>query len=147
MSSSASGKPAAFSPAFVGSWPDLGAIFLSQSHSFQFGFVLSLNLVPLLQYILWKVERNMLTVCKGLSNSQPRTGIMLQKPHITPVSEERRREGRRTNPGDGALQGRTPDVDSNRFWEEQVGDTCTHRHTAQRPAPRCVPRTLADTEL
>lgn len=40
-----------------GGVPDLGAVFLSQSHSFQFGFVLCLHLVPLLQYALWKSER------------------------------------------------------------------------------------------
>lgn len=37
--------------------PDLGPLFLPQSHSFQFGFVLSLHLVPLLQHALWAGER------------------------------------------------------------------------------------------
>lgn len=42
-------------------------------------------------------------------------------PKAAPVSEERRREGRRTNPGDGVLQGRTPDVDSNRSGKSRWG--------------------------
>ena len=40
-----------------GGSPDLGPLFLLQSHSFQFGFVLGLHLVPLLQHALWAGER------------------------------------------------------------------------------------------
>lgn len=44
------------SPPAPGS-PDLGPLFLLQGHGFQFGFVLGLHLVPLLQHALWAGER------------------------------------------------------------------------------------------
>lgn len=51
------GRPQPAAHHSLGGVPDLGAVFLSQSHSFQFGFVLCLHLVPLLQYALWEAER------------------------------------------------------------------------------------------
>lgn len=66
MRVSISGEPAAPKPPLAGCCPYLGAIFFPQSHSFQFGFILCMNLVPLLQHTLWKVERSTQCLRRGL---------------------------------------------------------------------------------